>query len=186
MEFLLDLIGQIPDGNMKREYLEKLKELILEDKDKGPKFSLNSPSSSLSNIYKQFSIPNPFQQITTKDLQTEINELKKQVKYLKTEVMHLKTADLRIEAKLALLQSQKTDLEIPSPIPVDISGISEAEIPTTQFLQTISKIAFQKWYSIVTLVVKDIALINSGADLNCIKGGVIPTKYCERTNEGLC
>jgi len=117
-------------------------------------------------------------------LQIEINDLKTQVKYLKTEVMALKTADLRIEAKLTLLQSQKTDQQIPSSIPVDISGISEAEIPTTQFLRTIFKITFQKWYSIVTLVVEDIsvnaiALIDSAADLNCIKGGVIPTKYCD-------
>ena len=55
-------------------------------------------------------------------------------------------------------------------------------------MQTISKITFQKWYSIVTLVVEDmsvnaIALIDSGADLNCIKEGIIPTKYCERRNE---
>jgi len=77
-----------------------------------------------------------------------------------------------------------------SPIPADISGISDTEIPTTQFLQTISKITFQKWYSIITLVVEDItvnaiALIDSGANLNCIKGGIIPTKYCDRTNESL-
>ena len=39
------------------------------EEDKAPKFSLNSSSSSLTNIYKQFSIPNPFQQITTKELQ---------------------------------------------------------------------------------------------------------------------
>ena len=27
--------------------------------------------------------------------------------------------------------------------------------------------------------------INSGADLNCIKRGIVPIKYCEKTNEGL-
>ena len=104
--------------------------------------------------------------------------------------MNLKTADLTIEAKLALLETQKFEQVILHSFLVDISGIPEAEIPTTQFLQTISKITFQKWYSIVTLVVEDfstnvIALINSGDDLNCIKGGVVPTKYCEQTNEGL-
>ena len=67
-EFLLDLMGQTPDGNLKREYLEKLKTLILEEEDKTPKFTLNAPSSSLTNIYKQFPIPNPFQQIITKEL----------------------------------------------------------------------------------------------------------------------
>jgi len=33
--------------------------------------------------------------------------------------------------------------------------------------------------------VNAIALIDSGADLNCIKGGIILSKYCERTNEHL-
>jgi len=76
-------------------------------------------------------------------LQTEINDLKTQVRYLETEVMNLKTADLTIEAKLALVQSQKTDLEITSSHPVDISGISEVEIPTTQFKQ-FPKLLFKK------------------------------------------
>ena len=104
-EFLLDLIGQIPDGNLKKEYLEKLKQIILEEDDKMPKFSLNGSSSSLTTIYKQFPIPNPFQQITTKDLQREINQIKNEVEYLKDEVLNLKTNDLTVEAKLALLQN---------------------------------------------------------------------------------
>ena len=59
-----------------------------------------------------------------------------------------------------------------------------------QFIQTISKITFQKWFSIVTLIAEDfstntVALIDSGADVNCIKRGIIPTKYCEKSNEGL-
>ena len=104
--------------------------------------------------------------------------------------MKLKTIDLTIEARVALLQSQISNPETLPPISVEIPRISDTEIPTTQFLQPISKIMFQKWYSIVTLVVEDIfvnaiALIDSGADLNCIKGGIIPTKYCDRTNESL-
>ena len=93
-EFLLDLISQIPDGNLKKEYLERLKTLILEEEDKRPKFSLEGPSSTLTNIYKHFPIPNPFQQVTTKELQAEINELKTQVRYLKAEVINLKMSDL--------------------------------------------------------------------------------------------
>ena len=83
--------------------MEKLKAIILEEEDKMPKFTLNASSSSLTSIYKQFPIPNPFQQITTKDLQHEINQLKTEIKYLKTKVLNLKTNDLTIEAKLALL-----------------------------------------------------------------------------------
>jgi len=86
------------------------------------------------------------------------------------------------------MQPQK--IEIPPTIPIEISNISETEIPTKQFMQTISKITFQKWFSIVTLVVEDfstntVALIDSGADVNCIKKGIVPTKYCEKSNEGL-
>ena len=42
-EFLLDLIGQIPNGDLKKEYLEKLKTLILEEEDKSPNFHLMHP-----------------------------------------------------------------------------------------------------------------------------------------------
>ena len=56
--------------------MEKLKQLILDEYDKTPKFSLDASTSSLTTIYKQFPIPNPFQQITAKDLQHEINQLK--------------------------------------------------------------------------------------------------------------
>ena len=72
----------------------------------------------------------------------------------------------------------------------EISGIQGSEIPKTQCLQTFSKATFPKWYAVVKLVVIDfsintIALIDSGADQNCIKGGIVPTKYCERTKEHL-
>jgi len=30
-----------------------------------------------------------------------------------------------------------------------------------------------------------VALIDRGADVNCIKRGIIPTKYCEKFNAGL-
>jgi len=33
--------------------------------------------------------------------------------------------------------------------------------------------------------VNTLALKDSGANINCIKTGIIPTKYCERTNENL-
>ena len=37
--FLLDLIGQIPDVDTKKDYLEKLKGIILEEEDKSFRFS---------------------------------------------------------------------------------------------------------------------------------------------------
>ena len=78
----------------------------------------------------------------------------------------------------------------PPDLSLHILGIPTTEILDNQFLHTISQVAFQKWYSIVKLVVNDffintVALIDSGADQNCIKGGIIPTKYCEHTKKHL-
>ena len=63
--------------------------------------------------------------------------------------------------------------------------------PNQKFLDTISRINFQKWHSKVRIVIsKDfefevIALIDSGADLNYIQEGIIPSKYFKKTKERL-
>ena len=63
--------------------------------------------------------------------------------------------------------------------------------PSQKFLETISRINFQKWHSKVKIVIsKDfefevIALIDSGVDLNCIREGIIPSKYFKKTRERL-
>ena len=65
------------------------------------------------------------------------------------------------------------------------------EPSSEMFLQTISRINFQKWHSKVRIVIsKDfefevVALIDSGADLNCIQEGIIPSKYFRTTKERL-
>ena len=55
-------------------------------------------------------------------------------------------------------------------------------------LSLLNKITYQKWYIKITLVkhqeyiIRDaIALVDSGADLNCIQEGLIPTKYFEKS-----
>ena len=65
------------------------------------------------------------------------------------------------------------------------------EESSEKFLETINRINFQKWHSKVRIVIsKDIefeviALIDSGADLNCIQKGIIPSKYFKKTRERL-
>ena len=60
-----------------------------------------------------------------------------------------------------------------------------------KFLETINRINFQKWHSKVRIVIsKDfefevIALIDLGADLNCIQEGIIPSKYFKNIRERL-
>ena len=57
-------------------------------------------------------------------------------------------------------------------------------------LSIIKKINLQKWHSKIKLIIQDyeievIALIDTGADLNCIQEGLLPTKYYHKTTEKL-
>ena len=67
----------------------------------------------------------------------------------------------------------------------------EQEPTNGSFLQTISRINFQKWHSKVRIVISTdfefevVALIDSGANLNCIQEGIIPCKYFRKTKERL-
>lgn len=58
-----------------------------------------------------------------------------------------------------------------------------------QYIENVTKVISHKWYTMITLVIGSnfkknfIALIDFGADLNCIQGGLIPTKYFEKTTQ---
>ena len=90
----------------------------------------------LSKFLERYPVPNPFNQITTKDLQAEVNDLKSQVHLLKTEVLALKTKGLEIEAKLSILDSQKASTSYTPNITLDIRGIPDSDIPKSQYPQT--------------------------------------------------
>ena len=59
------------------------------------------------------------------------------------------------------------------------------------FLEAITRSNLHKWHSKVRIVIsKDfefevVALIDSGADLNCIQEGIIPSKYFKKSRERL-
>ena len=56
------------------------------------------------------------------------------------------------------------------------------------FLSLIDRVIFQKWHTKITLVInkefslKEIALIDLGADMNCIQEGLIPLRYYEKSS----
>ena len=60
-----------------------------------------------------------------------------------------------------------------------------------EFLNIIDRMIFQKWYTKITLVVHKeflitvVALVDSGADMNCIQEWLIPSKYYESTTDRL-
>ena len=62
---------------------------------------------------------------------------------------------------------------------------------TDTFLNTVSRVIFQRWEVSLTIVVKDkfffdiIALIDSGAAENCLQEGLVPIPLCEETSQSL-
>ena len=62
---------------------------------------------------------------------------------------------------------------------------------TDAYLNTISMVIFQRWEVSLTIVIKDryvlniVALIDSGAALNCIQEGLVPTQFYEKTKQTL-
>ena len=72
-------------------------------------------------------------------------------------------------------------------IPFEIKEKDEEE-----YLNLLEQITSQKWFVKITIAINkdfilenEIALIDSGADLNCIQEGIIPTKYFEKTSQNL-
>ena len=72
-EFLIDLTGRISHEETKKEYLGKHKDLILEEEKKVIKFDIETPG--LTKLFQKYQVPNPFQQLTTKDILIEVNVL---------------------------------------------------------------------------------------------------------------
>ena len=80
-----------------------------------------------------------------------------------------------------------SDEEVDETVNPTIDMIQEES--NMKFLETINRINFQKLHSKVRIVIsknlefKVIALIDSGADPNCIQEGIIPSKYFKKTRE---
>ena len=150
----------------------------------------------MEKIYNRFTKSK--KEVTVNDLQKEIKETKSEVRTLKKELTILRDDHNFLDQRLKHLENtsyqgneEETSLQNPSDEEVD-----ETVNPTIEMVQEESsvkflKTIFQKWHSKVKIVIsKDfefevIALIDSGADLNCIQEGIIPSKYFKKTKERL-
>ena len=141
----------------------------------------------------------PKKDVTVNNLQKEIKET-----YFEVQTLRENLTTLRIDHNQRLKHLENTShqgnekgtsFQNPSNDEVDktVNPTTEMvqEESSEKFLETISRINFQKWHSKVRIVIsKDfefevIALIDSGADLNCIQEGIIPSKYFKKTRERL-
>ena len=117
--------------------------------------------------------------------------MQEEIKILKQEIRDLKENDISIEYRLLELegkniirdQSKKKELGIP-----ESSNSKINEEQEENYINTLNLVTSHKWHTNITLVIKDktfnmVALIDSGADINCIYEGIIPIQYYKKTTE---
>ena len=165
-ELLLEMIDQIEDKDAKTKYIRK----VLEQQNLKPKPKLNlSNAYPMKDLFKYYKTQEP---ATLKDLQEEVKQIKVQIEEIKTYTQN-------IDFRLINLEKQKDNL----------SNETNEEFET--FVHSMNIVQKQRWYTKITLKINPdykesfIALIDSGADLNCIQEGLIPTVYFVKTTQRL-
>ncbi|GAV67660.1 Peptidase_A3 domain-containing protein, partial [Cephalotus follicularis] len=112
-----------------------------------------------------------------KDTKQELQKFKQKTK---KQIIHLEQILLQKH-----LPSSSPDNEIEP-----INTIDQEET-STKFINLIERITYQKWHINITITIQDYfrlqttALIDSGAQMNCIQEGLIPTKYFKKTKQKL-
>ncbi|KAK9668727.1 hypothetical protein RND81_13G081900 [Saponaria officinalis] len=188
--FLFDLIDKVDDPDIKRDALLRLKSLVIQEQTLSTTVPPNEPFSisKLFNNYPANTIKGKSLKLSSsplKQLQQELYSLKAQVNDLHNQLQNIHINESELDLRLSALEHKNAAYSTPNePDNSKNKGVIEEIIAENvviedQFVQTIQKVNFQKWYAIVTLKVKDfsknfLALIDSGADQNCIKYGIVP------------
>ena len=165
-ELLIEMIDQIEDNETKTKYIRK----VLEQQNSKPKSKPN-----LSNSYKMKDIF----QYYKKQEPTTLQDLQEEIKQIKIQIDELKHFTQNIGDRITYLENQK---EV-------ITFETNEELET--FLHSMTILQKQRKYTKITLKINPdfqstfIALIDSGADLNCIQEGLIPTVYFVKTSQRL-
>ena len=110
-----------------------------------------------------------------------------EINILKTEVKHLQTASTATIKDIKYLHSQLKQKE-----PEILENkLAETE-PSNKYLLLVNQVTFQKWYIKISFMIKPdfmikdaIALVDNGADMNCIQEGIVPTRYFQKTTQSL-
>ena len=162
-ELLLEMIDQIEDKEAKAKYIRK----VLEQQNSKPK-----PKINLSNAYKMKDLF----QYYKKQEPAPLQDLQEEVKQIKIQIEELKFLNQNMDTRIQNLENQKEVL-------------TNEDLET--FVHSMTIVQKQRWYTKITLKINPnyqgtfIALIDSGADLNCIQEGLIPTIYFVKTSQRL-
>ncbi|CAL8991632.1 unnamed protein product [Prunus brigantina] len=178
-ELLIDLISKIENPELKYEYLKKLRKIITQEA------SISQPSPST------ISLNTTLERFHKKDI--SLHDLHAEVKIVKKEILELKQMSYKLQNEnYDIRQGLNSLLEKESPKNSQPNSPAHSEKSETneQAINLINHVPFRKWYSKITIIVENfefntIALFDSGADLNCIREGLIPTTYYKKSKESL-
>ncbi|KAK2979079.1 hypothetical protein RJ640_026029 [Escallonia rubra] len=190
---ILDLLDKIDDPEKKKQVIFK----YLHGKQNPSTPNTSRQSHAIGNTFNFSTVMDRLQVVehkgpTIQDLQGEILSLKRDVKTLSTRISLLELHNIEEVGS----EEDELYLKDNNVLMIDSDFIKETNSPSLPELKdheilNIDRVIFQKWYvSIKVVINKDftyegISLIDSGADLNCIKEDIVPTKYCETTRQAL-
>ena len=139
--------------------------------------------------------------LTVNDLQYEITIVKQEMIDLKNEFKNIKNDNYNIKQELIMLKINKSldkpqsDNEQDEHKDEDKSSqqalLSDKGIVDNSQLSLVHKLIPPKWFTKVKFVVSPyyhftiIAMIDSGADMNCIQEELIPSRYFEKSTKRL-
>ena len=160
------MIDQIEDKDAKAKYIRK----VLEQQNSKPKHKVNlSNAYQMKDLFQYYKKQEP---AALEDLQEEVNQIKIQIEELKLFNQNIDTRIINLEHQKDVLTSETNE-----------------ELET--FVHSMTIVQKQRWYTKITLKINPnyqgtfIALIDSGADLNCIQEGLIPTVYFVKISQRL-
>ena len=182
-ELLLDVLKRIESPDLQKEYLEKLLKTF-EQKPNAKSPSLPTSSYDLTTILNK--------RKSKQESKMTIQDLHLEIKTIKAEIKELKEKQLQDSSSIQLLlQSHLQNESSEEDEPPETSGLQNLENIPEDFLFVLKQITSRKYLIEITLEfsnefkINTIALFDTGADLNCIKSGLIPVRFLETTKEKL-
>lgn len=137
--------------------------------------------------YQLSEVLSRFHQSNIKESPVSTNDLKREINRLKFEIVQIKRDNNILSQRISVLEKGKN-----ANSPIEEIASPSDESPEKGYLNLLERVTSKKWFVKITLVINkdfiledEIALIDSGADLNCIQEGIIPTKYFEKITQSI-
>ena len=167
---------------------EKHPDLVLRIKRQtGYYLEIQQPKVDFEPIYNRFIQPK--KEVKVDDLHRETKETRREIGALKQNLCGLQKTQSLESTSYQINEESPSDNEVHQTDKPRTDAIQEPS--RDLFLEAITRSNLHKWHSKVRIVIskdfefKVIALIDSGADLNCIQEGIIPSKYFKKSKEQL-